>query len=365
MFLRHRRGAPASVAAIRSLAILPLENLSQNEVAQAITNEIQVKLTPEEQARQLRRESVDPQAYQLYVQGGYFVHKRTKASIQKGIDDYQQAIQRDPKYAAAYAAMARAYGLGYLSKEEECSKQGTLAAKALELDKDLADAHAALATRLYECDWDWAGAEREFKRAIALNRNDALTHAAYGQLLNALGRRQEFVAEKKLAGELDPLSLVTPGGAWYIESGQYDLYIERVRERQELDPTFPQPYVFLGEVYRKKGMYEDAIANLKKAVDLSEGGPGPLSALGYTYGVFGKRKDALKILHQLTQSNAAPELIAKVYLGLGEKDRAFDYLQEAVTDHSIHPPSLRSSELDSIKSDSRYAELLRRMGLPP
>jgi hypothetical protein len=112
-------------------------------------------------------------------------------------------------------------------------------------------------------------------------------------------------------------------------------------------------------------MYEDAIANLKKAVDLSEGGPGPLSALGYTYGVFGKRKEALKILHQLTRSNAAPELIAKVYLGLGETDRAFDYLQKAVADHSIHPPSLRDQELDSIKSDRRYTELLHRMGLPP
>jgi len=338
----------------------------QNELAQAITNEIQVKLTPEEQARQRRRESVDPQTYELYVKGWYFLNKRTKASFRKGIDYFQQAIQRDPKYAAAYAAMARAYGLigTDVSPEEQCLKKRAFAEIALQLDECLAEAHAALASRLFGCDWDWAGAEREYQRAIALNHNDALAHQGYGQLLKTLGR-QNWVGEVKRALELDPVALTYAGGDWYLDSGQYDLFIERQRQILELDPSFPQPYIFLGRVYTFKGMYEEAIAYIQKAVDLSEGGPGPLSALGYTYGVFGKRKEALKILHQLTLSNAGPDDVALVYVGLGEKDRAFDVLQKAVADHSIWPPFLRSAELKSIRSDPRWAELLRRMGLPP
>jgi DNA-binding winged helix-turn-helix (wHTH) protein/tetratricopeptide (TPR) repeat protein len=310
-----------------------------------------------------RRQSVDPQAHEFYVKGNFFVNKRNRASILKGIDYYHQAIQRDPKHAAAYAAMARAYGLGYLSPEEQCSKQRALAGVALQLDGGLAEAHAALADRLFQCDWDWAGAEREYQRAIELNPSDALTHAAYGQLLKTLGR-QNWVAETKRALELDPVSLTFAGGEWYLDSGQYDEYIERQRQKLELDPSRSGPYVSLGRVYTFKGMYEDAIANLQQAVDLSEGGPGPLSALGYTYGVFGKRKEALEILHQLTLSNAAPTEMALVYLGLGEKDRVFDYLQKAVADHSIRR-SLRNAEWNSIHSDPRWAELLRRMGLPP
>jgi serine/threonine-protein kinase len=339
----------------------------QNEVAQAITTEIQVKVTPEEQARLLRRQWVDPYAYQLYVKGWYFVNKRTKASILKGIDYFQQAIQRDPKYAAAYAAMARAYGLGYLSSEEECSKRRDLVGMALLLDEGLAEAHAASADRLLDCTWDWSGAEREYQRAIGLNPNDALTHAWYGQLLKALGRRQDWVAETERALELDPVTLTFAAGDWYLESGQYDLYIERQRQRQELDPSRPVLYAGLGRVYTLKGMYEEAIANLQKAVDLSEGkNGGSLSALGYTYGVFGKRKEALKILHQLTLSNAAPLQIARVYVGLGEKDRAFDWLQKGVANHRIDLGVLRmSKEMESIRSDPRYAELLRRVGLPP
>jgi TolB-like protein/Flp pilus assembly protein TadD len=337
----------------------------QNEVAQAITNEIQVKVTPEEQARLMRRESVDPQANEFYVKGNFFVKKRTKDSILKAIDYYQQAIQRDPKYAAAYAAMARAYGAGYLSSEEECSKRRDLAGMALQLDEGLAEAHAALADLLLDCTWDWTGAEREYQRAIGLNPNDASAHAWYGQLLKGLGR-QNWVAETERALELDPVALTFAGGDWYLETGQYDRYIERARQRQELDPSRPVLYAALGRVYTLKGMYKEAIANLQKAVDLSEGKNGSLSALGYTYGVFGKRKEALTILHQLTLSNAAPFQIARVYVGLGEKDRAFDWLQKGVAKHRIDFGQLRIwPEMKSIRSDPRYAELLRRAGLPP
>src|SRR5215510_12744467 len=271
----------------------------QNEVAQAITNEIQVKLTPGEQARLLRTESVDPQAHEFYVKGRYFWNKRTEASVLKSIDYFQQAIQRDPKYAAAYAGMAEAYTTrGDLSFEEECLKARAMARVALQIDEGLAEAHNALAACLFYPGWDWAGAEAEFQRAIALNPNYALAHLWYGNLLHALGR-QNWVAEVKRAGELDPLSLVNAGGLGTIESGQYDLSIEIQRKKLELDPNYPNAYLALGRAYRLKGMYPEAIANIQKAVDLSGGTPQFLSALGYTYGVWGKRNEALKILHQL------------------------------------------------------------------
>jgi TolB-like protein/Flp pilus assembly protein TadD len=341
----------------------------QNELAQAITNEIQVKLTPEEQARQLRRESVDPRTYELYVKGRYFVEKRTQASILKGIDYYQQATQRDPKYAAAYAAIAWAYGQGTgLSHGEQCLKMRDMAGRALQLDEGLAEAHHALAFRLFQCDWDWAGAEKEYQRAIALNPNDAQTHQGYGQLLGTM-KRQNWVTEVQRALELDPVSPFYGGGGWYLDNGQYDLFIERQRQRLELDPDFPDAYVALGRVYTLKGMYEEAIGYRQKAADLSGRAPGPLSALAYTYGVSGKRKDALKILQQLTllskRRYVSPENMVLVYVGLGEKDRAFDCLQKAVADRSIWPRYLRSRELESIRSDPRWAELLRGIGLPP
>jgi tetratricopeptide (TPR) repeat protein len=336
----------------------------QNELAQVITNEIQVKLTPDEQTRR-RRESVDPQAHEYYVTGTFFVNKRNRASILKGIGYYQQAIQRDPKYAAAYAAMARAYTLNTgLSQEERCSRQRDLAGKALELDEGLADAHAASAARFFLCDWDWAGAEREYERALALNPSDAGVRQGYGQLLNTLGR-QNWVSELKHALELDPVSLNIAGGNWYLDSGQFDLFIERQNQRMELDASSPGPYSELARGYAKKGLYEKAIENHQKAIDLSGGAPDELSRLGYTYGLFDKRKEALKILDQLTLSNARPDLIARVYLGLGENDRAFEYLHKAVADHSIWPPTLRSREMNSIRSDPRYAELLRGVGLEP
>jgi TolB-like protein/Flp pilus assembly protein TadD len=341
----------------------------QNELAQGITNEIQVKLTPEEQARQRRRESVDWQTYDLYVKGRYFVEKAEPASILRGIDYYQQATQRDPKYAAAYAAIAWAYGQGTgLSHGEQCLKMRDMAGRALLLDEGLADAHHALAFRLFHCDWDWADAEKEYQRAIALNPNDAQTHQGYGQLLATM-KRQNWATEVQRALELNPVSLLEAGGGWYLDSGQYDLFIERQRQRLELDPDFPNAYVALGRVYTLKGMYEEAIRYRQKAVDLSERAPGPLSALAYTYGVSGKRKEALKILQELTllskRRYVSPENMVLVYVGLGEKDRAFDCLQKAVVDRSIWPPYLRSRELESIRSDPRWAELLRGIGLPP
>jgi TolB-like protein/DNA-binding winged helix-turn-helix (wHTH) protein len=343
----------------------------QSEVAQAIANAIQVQLTPEEQARLARKQSVDPQAYEFYLKGRYFWNKRTDAAVRKSIDYFQQAIQRDPNYALAYAGIADAYVVRTdLSPEEKFSKSKAMAKVALQMNETLAEAHNAMAMSLFSYDWDWAGAEKEFQRGIALNPNYAMAHQWYGQFQRAMGR-QNWAAEVKRAHELDPLSLVIAGGDWYLESGQYDLAIEHLRKRLELDPDFALTYLLLGNVYARKGMYQDAIAQLQKGVQLSGGAPYYLSALGYTYGVSGKRDEALKILQQLTllskRRYVSPYEIARVYVGLGENDLAFDWLQKALVDRSSELVFLKVSRgiiTDTMRSDPRYIELVRRIGLP-
>jgi tetratricopeptide (TPR) repeat protein len=239
------------------------------------------------------------------------------------------------------------------------------------MDEGLAEAHNALAWCLFIYDWDWAGAEREFQRAIALNPNYAWAHQWYGLFLHAMGRQQDWAAEVKRARELDPLplALVGSGSGVALASGQYDKVIEIERKSLELDPHNPFAYLWLARVYILKGMYLVAIAQAQKAVDLSGGAPPALSALGYTYAVSGNRVQALKTVKQLVRLSqrryVSPYNIAVVYAGLGEKERAFDWLQKAVADRSIYPTALSSrEELNSLRSDPRYSELLRRMGLP-
>jgi tetratricopeptide (TPR) repeat protein len=243
------------------------------------------------------------------------------------------------------------------------------------LDEGLGEAHAALAMCLFFYDWDWASAEREFHRALALNPNYAWAHQWYGVFQNAMGRDQDWAAEVKRARELDPVALASFGGGGLglaVTRGQYDRAIDENRKRLELDPNNPGAYLGLGRSYRLKGMYEEAIVNIQKGIELSGGAPNALSALGYTYAVSGERDKALKIVQQLTVLSThryvRPYHIAFIYAGLGEKDRAFVWLQNAVADRSILYCLLDSQlrkELESLRSDPRYGELIRRIGLPP
>jgi TolB-like protein/DNA-binding winged helix-turn-helix (wHTH) protein/Tfp pilus assembly protein PilF len=341
----------------------------QSEVARAIANAIQVQLTPQEHARLTRVQPVDPQAYEAYLKGRYFWNKRTDVAVRKSIDYFQLAIQRDPNYPLAYAGMAEAYIVrDDVSPEEQFSKAKATAKIALQMDDGLADAHNAMAMSLFHYDWDWAGAEREFQRALALNPNYAQAHQWYGQYLRAMGRQNSAMAEIKRAQELDPLSLVIGGGSGQYGT-QYDLMIESNRKKLELDANFAGAHLGLGRAYALKGMYQDAIAEIQKGVNLSGGAPNYLSFLGYTYGVWGKRNEARKILLQLSQLSkrkyVSPYEIGLVYVGLGEKDMAFDWLQKAVADRSIPLVPLKDGkEMASLRSDPRYAELLSRIGLP-
>lgn len=343
----------------------------QSEVARAIANAIQVQLTPQEQARLGRTQSVDPGTYELYLKGRYFWNKRDEESLRKSIDYFQQAIQRSPNYALAYAGLADAYVVKRdVTPQETYSAAKTAARRALEIDDGLAEAHNALAASLFWYDWDWAGAEREFQRALALNPNYAQANQWYGQFQKAMGRKN-WPDEVKRAGELDPLSLVNAGGGWYMESGQYDLALELTRKKLELYPNSAFLYATLGAVYTRKQMYQEAIANTQKSVTLSGGEPRFLSALGYAYAIAGKRTEALGILRQLTLLSKSRYVssfeIASIYAGLDQKDLAFNWLQKAVAEHSPDVVFLKTTtlqEMESLRSDPRYAELERQVGLP-
>jgi TolB-like protein/DNA-binding winged helix-turn-helix (wHTH) protein/Flp pilus assembly protein TadD len=343
----------------------------QSEIARAIANAIQVQLTPQEQARLGRTQSVDPQTYELYLKGRYFWNKRDEDSLRKSIDYFQQAIQRSPNYALAYAGLAEAYVVrSDVAPQDSYSAAKTAARRALEIDDGLAEAHNALAASLFWYDWDWANAEREFQRALAFNPNYAQAHQWYGQFQKAMGRKN-WPDEVKRAGELDPLSLVNAGGGWYIESGQYDLALELTRKKLELYPNAAILYATLGGVYARKQMYQEAVANAQKSVALSGGEPRFLSALGYAYAIAGKRNEALGILRRLTllskRRYVSPFEIACIYAGLDQKDLAFNWLQKAVAEHSPNLVFLKTKtleEMDSLRSDPRYAELERQVGLP-
>ena len=341
----------------------------QGEIARAIASEIQAKLTPEEHARLQRPEPVDPQTYELYVKGRYFWNKLTDDSVRKSIEYFQQAIQRQPSFAPAYAGMADAYFVGCyrdVAPEEACSKAKAEAVAALQLDETLAEAHTTLAACLFWYDWNWPGAEREFQRALGLNPNYARTHQFYGQYQKAMGRKN-WAAEVKRAAELDPVSPVLAGGDWYLESGEYDLAINLLRKKLELDPQSALVHILLGRAYAMKGAYADAIDYFQTAINLSGGAQGSLSMLGYVYGMSGRRTEALKVRRQLEQRRYVSSYdLAVVDVGLGEKDRAFKSLDKAVAERSPKLVMLnhRPGEMDSLRSDPRFAEVKRRVGLP-
>jgi TolB-like protein/DNA-binding winged helix-turn-helix (wHTH) protein/Tfp pilus assembly protein PilF len=342
----------------------------QGEITRAIAHEIQVTITPEQQARLLREQSIDPQTYELYARGRSLWARMTDDSVQKSIEYFTQAIQRQPSFAPAYAALAEAYdGASFIAPRERFSSAKRAAHKALQLDETLPEAHNALAGSLYLYDWNWAEAEREFRRAIALNPNYAFAHQLYGQYLKAMGRKN-WVDEVKRAAELDPVTSWFAGGGWYLDSREYDKWIDRQKKKLEVDPNSDEIYVTLGRAYTMKREYPTAIEWLKKGLSLSGGAsPDALTRLGYAYGVSGRRADAFKVLRQLErlskQRYVHPFQIAIVNTALGQNDRAFEWLDKAYADHDPQLVMLnRPGDLENLRSDARFAELKRKVGLP-
>src|SRR5712691_2752197 len=283
----------------------------QSEVARAIANEIQIKLTPQDHARLASIRSVDPEAYHLYLKGRFYWNKRTEESLKKGIEYFHQAIDLDPNYALAYAGLADCYGLlgwdlfGSLPPREALPIAKAAAKKALEIDDNLSEAHNSLAWTKLVFDWDWSGAESEFKRAIELNPGYAVAHHWYAECLAGMERYDEALAEIKRAQESDPLSLIISavvGWILYFDR-QYDQAIVQFQKALELDPNFWVAHWCLGQPYEQKAMFAEAVAEFQKAIDLSAGSPLALAALGHAYAVSGKTTEAQRVLNELKESS--------------------------------------------------------------
>ncbi|MEK6323138.1 MAG: tetratricopeptide repeat protein, partial [Acidobacteriota bacterium] len=343
-----------------------------------ISEKLRLQLSGEQQKRLVKRHTDDNEAYQLYLKGRYYWNRRTEEGIKRGIEYFGQAIERDPNYALAYAGIADCYNylgtniVGGLASSDVMPKAKQAAMKALEIDDTLAEAHTSLAQTRFLYDWDWPGAEIEYKRAIDLNPNYAHAHHWYSHYLLAMGRVQESLAESLRALDLDPLdlSITTHLGWHYLYAREYDRAIEQLRKALDMDSRFLPAHLFLGQAYLQEAMYDKATAELQQATGLSRENPLMVAVLGYAYAMSGKKGEAQMILHKLNglskQTFVPSQEIAAIHTALGEKDQAFEWLRRAYQERYSGLVYLKNDPaLDGLRSDPRFADLLRRVGLAP
>ncbi len=346
----------------------------QSEIARDISQKLRQRLTKSEAQSVTSSYTENVEAYQLYLKGQYFWNKFTREDLQKSIEYYNQAIEKDPNYALAYTGLAACYsvmGNSYLPPNETYPKAKAYAAKALAIDDTLAEAHTVMGAVRTLYDWNWAEAERELKRAQSLNPNYADAHQLYGgYVLAATGRLDEAKAEMKRAQELNPLSLIITadvGSAFYY-ARQYDEAIEQYKKAIDLDPRFFIAYKQLGAAYEQKKMYPQAIAEHQKGLAFVRH-PQLIASLGHVYAVAGQRAEAQQLLDELReiskQSYINPYWIALIYVGLGEKEQAFAWLEKAYHERFFFLIWLKvEPRLDPLREDPRFQDLLRRVGLP-
>jgi TolB-like protein/Flp pilus assembly protein TadD len=350
----------------------------QNDLARTITQQIQVELTPEEHASLSVSHTVDPEAYKLYIKGRYFWVKRNRESFNRAMDYFQQAIDRDPSYAAPYSGLADCYVLfgssfdvGGLAPSEVQPKAKAAAMRALELDSSLSDAHNSLAYVKLTYDWDWRGAEAEFQRSLELNPGYAHGHHWYAHLLLSSGRRDEALAESNRALELDPVSpIINLHLGWhYLYTKQYDRALEQLAKTLELDSNYALAHWYRGLAYEQKQMYPEALREMGKAKDLLPGNLAVQSDIGHVYAVSGDKSNAERVIAGLKEGSRGRYVnqyeLALIYVGLGQNDEALKSLDRAFREHSDQLIYLKvDPRLDSIRSDSRFTDLVRLVGIP-
>jgi len=341
----------------------------QSDVARAIASEIKIKVTPQEQIQLRRTRQVDPEAYQLCLKGRYYWNRRTEEGFHRAIEYFSEALEKDPNYALAYAGLADCYNLlgvfGYVPPRDAYPRGKAAATKALELDEELAEAHASLARNKIAFGWDWSGARREFERALELNPNYATAHYWYSYYYFAMGRLDAAAREMKRAVELDPLSLNINAemGRALLYQRQYDEAIGQERKTLEMDPNFGVAHGILGEAYLQEARYGDAVTEAQKLASWS----GFVLARAYLKsGNMGKAQKITEDLRELSKTrHVSAYEMALAYIGLDDKQRAFDWLQKAYEDGSLRPDFMRvDPAYDNLRSDPRFQDLLRRVGLP-
>jgi TolB-like protein/DNA-binding winged helix-turn-helix (wHTH) protein/tetratricopeptide (TPR) repeat protein len=353
--------------------------LLQGELAKEISRAIRIQLTPQEQTRLASTRPVNPGAYEACLKGRYFWSKRTDGTTKKAIEYFQQAIEKEPTYALAYAGLSDSYASPPMSEAmqesvppaEAFPKAKAAAIRALELDDTLAEAHASLARIKFVYDRDWVGSEAEFKRALELNPNYANAHHWYALNLLWMGRPDEAVDEANRARNLDPLSLIINANLGFILGVVHhdDSGIKQIRKTLDMDPNFSLAHYRLGQIMILKGMNKEAIPELEKAVALSGGSPRATAELGLAYAQLGNKKQALKLLDDLKQRSkqryVSPFNLAVIYGAVGDKNQALEWLEKA---HEQRSPSLvllnLSPAFRSLRSEPRFVELVRRTGLP-
>ncbi|HKF24204.1 MAG TPA: tetratricopeptide repeat protein [Candidatus Angelobacter sp.] len=345
----------------------------QSDVAQAIALQIQIKLAPEEQERLRTVHSLNPEAYEAYLQGRYLWNKRTLIALQGSLQQFKKAIRHDPNYAAAYAGLADSYltllDENQLPRTVAIPKAIATAEKALGIDAGLAEAHNSLA-HAYFHELDWAAAEGEFQRGIALNPSCVTVHFYYANYLVAMGRFDEAIAEAKWAQSLDPRSLAAEENVARIlyQAGRYEQAIAHSLKVLESNPAFLHARETLGFAYEEQGRYKDAIAAFQKAVASSARAPRYLADLARTYGLAGREREARKLLQQLkrvSKKKSVPSyLFAWVYVGLGDTDQALKWLARDSRERSNALPFLKTSpRFAPLRSDPRFQQLVRELGL--
>jgi TolB-like protein/DNA-binding winged helix-turn-helix (wHTH) protein/Flp pilus assembly protein TadD len=347
----------------------------QNQVARAIADQIRINLNPQEQAALKNVKIVNAQAYESFLKGRYFWNKRTADALKVALAYFNQTIDEDPKYAQAYSGLADTYSLlgdwqyAVMTPKEALPKAKAAAIKALELDSTLGEAHNSLAFCLDGFDWDFDSAGKEFRRAIELNPSYATAHHWYAWHLSLLGRYDEAIAEMRKAENLDPLSLIINAdlAELLVLAHSYDESIRQSRKTIEMDPNFALAHNQLAQAYLQTQMYVEAVAELQKAVQLSGSSPTAVANLARAYVASGKRSEAAKLLNDLKKrsspvSSHASE-IAVIYAALGDTDQAMNWLEKGYEER-FNPGVLLRPGFDPLRSDPRFQELVRRIGLP-
>jgi TolB-like protein/DNA-binding winged helix-turn-helix (wHTH) protein/Flp pilus assembly protein TadD len=347
----------------------------QHDVALGIARSLTLQLLPERRAALAHPPTTSGDAHEAYLRGRFYWNERTEDSLRKSLQYFELAIQRDPAYALGYAGLADSYNLmadfGGLSPEEALPRAKAAAQRALQLDDTLAEAHASLGWVSMVYDWDWASAERQFQRAIELDPGYASAHQWYAYLLRVSGRGDEALAEARRAQQLDPSSLIISSilGWHHYLAREYDQALVQFQRARQLDPNFARVHSYLGWTYLQQGKFDQAIAELEEAHRLAGTGPARLAELGHAYAVAGRKEQAQKVLRQLHAAAPnrylEPDLIALIYAGLGERDEAFRWLEKAYAGRSVKLVILKvDPRFDTLRSDPRFADLTRRVGLP-
>lgn len=344
----------------------------QDSISSQVARSLRLGAGGLSQSRKHYTENVD--AYHDYLRGRYFWSKWTEEGLKRSVEYFKRTIESDPAYALAYAGLADSYNMlgdwGYLRIEEAYPKARDAAEKALAIDDEMAEPHAALAFALMMYYWDWAGAEREYRRAIELNPNYVTARSRYGVFLAWTGRTDEAKAELARAHELEPFAVYLVGmqGIPYYYARQYDEAARRHRVAVEMDSSFPYAHYWLGRALVQKGDYDEAIAEFRLASELSGGTGLMLGQLGHAYAVAGRRGEALKTIEELKEMSerrhVSPFVVATIYAGLGDEDAAFEWLEKAYERRDDWMITLATEpHFDRLRPDPRFQDLLRRVGL--